>query len=298
MTPDWRIASDYDYVDDLSLTALAFEFLRRNPEYRRDFRKYSKIEGALAKLHGPKPENYAEWKADWATGAIFDPPKLPDETHQEWRERALLESGGPRQVWYEEWYTNRWGILSEELPDPAKPLKGDLKFDLTKGFPTFPDSHEVENYYPVKIGKAGFPVPSPQAMGLALVGFDLEAPLVPQINAAKAELKKRQNLHKQSHEMGDRHAQLALSTSKAQNFKDGGFLNRFKGYIRLLDADLATDDVSDTKIGEVLFGDVSSNIAKADPNSFAKKIWNQRMKAHQYRDIKYRAIPTWEPPSA
>lgn len=40
MGPDatrWREASAYDYVDDLPADALAWEFLRRNPEYQAHF---------------------------------------------------------------------------------------------------------------------------------------------------------------------------------------------------------------------------------------------------------------------
>jgi Family of unknown function (DUF6499) len=40
MGPDasrWREASAYDYVDDLPADALAWEFLRRNPDYRRHY---------------------------------------------------------------------------------------------------------------------------------------------------------------------------------------------------------------------------------------------------------------------
>lgn len=34
--PDWRSAAAYTYLDNLSPSELAWEFLRRNPEYRRD----------------------------------------------------------------------------------------------------------------------------------------------------------------------------------------------------------------------------------------------------------------------
>lgn len=37
--PDWRILSDYDYLNQLDRAGLAWEFLRRNPEYRKDFAK-------------------------------------------------------------------------------------------------------------------------------------------------------------------------------------------------------------------------------------------------------------------
>jgi hypothetical protein len=34
---DWRSAAAYEYLSDLSAPNLAFEFLRRNPDYRADF---------------------------------------------------------------------------------------------------------------------------------------------------------------------------------------------------------------------------------------------------------------------
>jgi Proteobacterial transcriptional regulator-like domain len=35
--PDWRSAAAYDYVRGLTLPNLAWEFLRRNPDYRGDY---------------------------------------------------------------------------------------------------------------------------------------------------------------------------------------------------------------------------------------------------------------------
>lgn len=35
--PDWRSPSDYDYLKELDRAELAWEFLRRNPEYQKDF---------------------------------------------------------------------------------------------------------------------------------------------------------------------------------------------------------------------------------------------------------------------
>lgn len=38
---DWRLPAAYDYLSDLSAADFAFEFLRRNPEYRADFHNAS-----------------------------------------------------------------------------------------------------------------------------------------------------------------------------------------------------------------------------------------------------------------
>lgn len=40
MSPDasrWRSSEAYDYLDELSAADLAWEYLRRNPDYQRDF---------------------------------------------------------------------------------------------------------------------------------------------------------------------------------------------------------------------------------------------------------------------
>jgi hypothetical protein len=34
--PDWRSAAAYAYLNDLNPAELAWEFLRRNPDYQRD----------------------------------------------------------------------------------------------------------------------------------------------------------------------------------------------------------------------------------------------------------------------
>jgi hypothetical protein len=36
--PDWRSPAAYAYLNDLDLAGFAWEFLRRNPDYRRNFR--------------------------------------------------------------------------------------------------------------------------------------------------------------------------------------------------------------------------------------------------------------------
>ncbi|WP_455189887.1 transcriptional regulator domain-containing protein [Foliimonas ilicis] len=44
----WRTSSAYDYVDSLNTSDLAWEFLRRNPDYRREFTQLQNGEQADA----------------------------------------------------------------------------------------------------------------------------------------------------------------------------------------------------------------------------------------------------------
>lgn len=48
MSPDasrWRSADAYDYLDELSAADLAWEYLRRNPDYQNDFQTASQGRG-------------------------------------------------------------------------------------------------------------------------------------------------------------------------------------------------------------------------------------------------------------
>ena len=56
MSPDtsrWRFAEAYDYLDELPAADLAWEYLRRNPQYQDDF--------AQASLNPPP----ADWTQRW-----------------------------------------------------------------------------------------------------------------------------------------------------------------------------------------------------------------------------------------
>lgn len=51
MSPDasrWRSADAYDYLDDLPAADLAWEYLRRNPDYQNDFETASRGGAAAA----------------------------------------------------------------------------------------------------------------------------------------------------------------------------------------------------------------------------------------------------------
>jgi hypothetical protein len=46
MQENWRIAASYDYLDNLGSIAFGWEFLRRNPDYRADFKSIMSNEDA------------------------------------------------------------------------------------------------------------------------------------------------------------------------------------------------------------------------------------------------------------
>jgi hypothetical protein len=54
---DWRVPESYKRVQDAEITAIAWEYLRRNPDYRRDY-------DAMVKA-GRVPIVTAEFRGRW-----------------------------------------------------------------------------------------------------------------------------------------------------------------------------------------------------------------------------------------
>ena len=50
---DWRSAAAYAYVDDLNPAGVAWEFLRRNSDYQRDYRADARDAGGHAEFPEP-----------------------------------------------------------------------------------------------------------------------------------------------------------------------------------------------------------------------------------------------------
>ena len=53
--PDWRKAQDYSFCESLTREQWAWEFLRRNPEYRQDYAWFISTWQALEQEYGKPP---------------------------------------------------------------------------------------------------------------------------------------------------------------------------------------------------------------------------------------------------
>jgi Family of unknown function (DUF6499) len=63
--PDWRSASAYAYVHELSRRELAWEYLRRDPSYKRDHN---------AVVRRPESEDIDAFALRWGVRFPFRPP--------------------------------------------------------------------------------------------------------------------------------------------------------------------------------------------------------------------------------
>lgn len=150
MQRDWRNPDDYQFTETLSPELWAWQFLRRNTEYRKDYDWFIGNWRALEADYGKAPNrNFSKWKLD-------DRAYAPDEMTQGFCEndkscaspdgdRVLIECAmGAKWGFYK--FPNApdvefpavpgrllWREQEAWLPDmdsPAKPHELDVRFDL------------------------------------------------------------------------------------------------------------------------------------------------------------------------
>lgn len=118
--PDWRDASAYPLkTDDLSLSQWAWEFLRRNPDYQKDYEHFSGLPSY--RTNGSKTCKWYACQANW-----WDDPELryckqsllPDEdTIADYFHRT--KDSTPFDYSLEDHLIEKWGFTSSEIYDPA-----------------------------------------------------------------------------------------------------------------------------------------------------------------------------------
>ena len=157
-------ADAYAYCATLTREQWAWEFLRRNPDYRRDYHAFIAIWRALEADYGAPPHrDFSKWKRDpRAYGPLPGEAELAAPSGELCvveDDRALLEC----------WMGAKWGFYKFPL-DPARvaPPPDELSWR-----PPPQSEREIEAPYRLD------------------VAFDLSLPLPPQLEAAKFRLVSR-----------------------------------------------------------------------------------------------------------
>lgn len=152
----------YAYCAVLTRDQWAWEFLRRNPDYQSDYRRFITLWHALEADYGAPPHrDFSKWKRD---PRAYGP--LPGDVERDAPSGELCV-GEDDRVLLECWMGAKWGFY---------------KFPLDPGRGTPPDPDELSWRPP--------PQPAPhldEACRLD-VSFDLSLPLPPQLEAAKFRL--------------------------------------------------------------------------------------------------------------
>ena len=154
----------YAYCDTLTRDQWAWEFLRRNPDYRRDYAAFIAIWRALEADYGAPPNrDFSKWKQDpRAYGPLPGDADLASSTG----ELCVVEDD---RVLLECWMGAKWGFYKFPL-DPERIAPGS---DELSWRPPPQANDEIEAPYRLDIA------------------FDLSLPLPPQLGAAKFRLVSR-----------------------------------------------------------------------------------------------------------
>lgn len=154
----------YAYCAALTRDQWAWEFLRRNPDYRRDYAAFIAIWRALEADYGVPPNrDFSKWKQDpRAYGPLPGDGELASPTG----ELCVVED---ERVLLECWMGAKWGFYKFPL-DPERAAPGP---DQLSWRPPPQSDGAVEAPYRVDIA------------------FDLSLPLPPQLEAAKFRLVSR-----------------------------------------------------------------------------------------------------------
>lgn len=158
----------YAYCTTLTRDQWAWEFLRRNPAYRADYRQFIAIWHALEADYGVPPNrDFQRWKLDpRAYGPL---PGASDSDHPEAANELCL--GEDERVLLECWMGAKWGFHKFPLdPDrPHPPTQDELSW---RALPS-QAATDIEPRYWLD------------------VAFDLSLPLPPQLDAARFRLVSR-----------------------------------------------------------------------------------------------------------
>lgn len=160
---DWRRAADYAFTERLDGSGWAWQFLRRNPEYRTDYCGFSTTWQALEADYGTPPQrDFFRWKQD---------PRA-------WRAESEIAGCGTEicpgereQVLIECWMGAKWGFRKFPV-DPDT---------------DFPD-HLTWREQPLTLARLGAGETVPDTASRVVLAFDLELPLDAQLEAARRQL--------------------------------------------------------------------------------------------------------------
>ena len=152
-TPDWRSAEAYAFTALLTREQWAWEFLRRNADYRADWQWFSDTWRTLEARYGAPPDrDFFRWKQD--TRAYRDD-----------------DEGNPLLI--ECWMGARWGLYKFPLNPALTALQ------------VSPDLHWRRPRAEVVLVRLDTPEYLDELDGKVALGFDLTLPLKEQMETAK-----------------------------------------------------------------------------------------------------------------
>lgn len=264
---NWTTPSEYPKWNSTSLLRFAWEFLRRNPEYQKDWADYIGICRGIIPHFDPHVELSAD---DYDTlenhpdYARCDPPRLAGENERAWLDRV----GGGAWMPLHSWYAKRWGLV-HDFPDPFYAYeKLPLGLSLTIGFKNSPGACVVTEHW------EGFKETRFLSTRTKLaLAFDFSLPIKPQLDVAKRYL--------------ENHQRWLIKNGVVEAVPNKIPRKEWVTYLRLLDADAV--NAKPKKMAELLYKDTENSY----PDYGGSKTASAALEtAKIWRDSGYSLIPT------
>lgn len=189
---DWR--DEKTYPEKLASLGWAWEFLRRNKQYQQDYARWSNATSNHSGAHPSSPllpyEEHLRREEDRSI-TWYDPPRREDESLGDWEERCRKDRVVPQTFTPTEWMRHRWQLARPGNPDLA--CNDDVIFFKPR-FPAEVTYKDFDGYFEERKLDIDDDMPDIDSYvarkdQYAVIAFDLNQPLAPQVHRAKKMLK-------------------------------------------------------------------------------------------------------------
>lgn len=124
--PDGKKESDYPFSEKTSPEEWTWEFLKRNPNYRKDYTDMLATYKKLEKDHGPKNKWNKKEITNDPRACIYNPLRKKGESDNQWIHRCLNNGIPPHRYFICRGLGIKWGL--EELYNPKLKCSKRIKF--------------------------------------------------------------------------------------------------------------------------------------------------------------------------
>lgn len=239
---NWRNAEEYEYTKSLSVLQWAWEFLRRNHLYIKDWTEFNNIETHLESTYGPWKDFPALWRAD-KRFYILDPPIKKGEDLETYKQRVekMHSEGRCKKVTSTPFfsaYAKKWGLEYPIDPDQEVSEDGASLIWSVSGSQFTLLNRNSSRYFPEEEFSLGFDSP------FIALGFDLNRSIDLQIKVAREYLLNAQKRLKDN-------GVVDFKSTKAPKLYSPG-ISTWYFYVRILDAKMDYLRPTNKEIFEVL----------------------------------------------
>lgn len=217
--PDWKNPEDYEFLVGAKVEVWAWEFLRRNPVYRRCWNRVGHLPDV----------------------PVYRPRKKNGETVEAWQCRVYYETGvTPTPVLFQAYFGRKWGL--QQLSDPFLPYSQKVSFKPPPNdFPRM--IFMPEEFYQLVEDEEEVAMPFLRvANRYAVVAYDLMQPITAQTTKAQ------QMLFRWHEEM--------VQSERIENYESHASKTaKWQRHLQALDAERTEPRPKNSEIGRVLKGD-------------------------------------------